>query len=448
LTRQDAAIYALGSRNNPLHIGWLAVVDNRDGALNHAGLVELVGRRLPLVPRYRCKIREIPFNLGGPVWVPDANFAVTRHLRHLTLPEPGSDDQLHELVARLSQRRLDPARPLWEMHLIDGLEHGRSAIFVKSHAALVDGAEALEIGHVILDSSRTPRPVAESDWRPDPEPSDIDLAVGAIGRLVAQPERGLALARHAVFDAAGAFAAALRHATANAPGNPLNVPTSGERRFAAATTNLADYRKIKAHFGCSINDVILTVVTGALRGWMISRGRLLSDTALVRACTLMSVKGDRPGMEARQVSSFLIDLPVGEANPVIRLSHIAHANESNSAAGQSVQTRTLVHLAGFAPAGLHAMSVRSASAFTQHAFNLMVTNAPGPQTQMFIGPARMLEMYPVSPLLPNQALSIGLTSYNGRVFYGLNADRPAMADVDVVTGLLYESMEEMLNACT
>lgn len=448
LTRQDAAIYAQGSGNNPMLIGSLAVVDNRDGALDHSGLVELVGRRLPLVPRYRCKIRVVPFNLGGPVWVPDAHFALDRHVRHTTLPEPGSEDQLYDLVARLAVQRLDPARPLWEMHLIDGLEHGRSAIFVKSHAALVDGTEALDIGHVILDSSQVPRPVADSEWRPDPEPTDLELAVDAIGQLVGRPERGLELARDTVSDMVGGLAAALRNATANTPGSPLNAPTSGERRFAAATMNLADYRKVKAYHGCSVNDVILAVVTGALRGWMIARGRLLTDTALVRACTLTSVKGDGPGAPARHVSSFLLDLPVGEANPTIRLSHIAHANESNTLSNHPLPARTLVHLAGFAPVGLHAMSVRSASTFAQHAFNLMVTNAPGPQTPRFVGGARMLEMYPVLPLLPNQAVSIGLASYNGRVCYGLNADRPGMADLDVLTGLLYESMEEMLNACT
>ncbi|MFI9509417.1 wax ester/triacylglycerol synthase family O-acyltransferase [Nocardia sp. NPDC052566] len=465
LTPQDASFYRLESSSNPIHIGSLAIVRNADiGAggqvLDYDRLVDLVEARLSLVPRYRRKVREIPFALGRPVWVEDSCFDITYHIRRSALPSPGTDGQLHELVARLASRPLDQTRPLWEMYLIEGLSDGRCAVFTKTHSALVDGDTALEIGHVILDASTSPRGIADDAWRAPREPRDTELLVGALTHLAAQPREALEVFRDAGSGAFGVLGAtgkavdsviaAVRAATIGAPDSPLNARTSRNRRFDVVRTDLEDYRKIRKRFDCSINDVILAVVTGALRNWLLSRGEALTDPTTLRAVVPMSVYvedalGDR--LEpASEVSSFLIDLPVGEPNPVMRLSHISHATEANSKHRRGVRARTLVHLAGFAPASLHAMSVRAASTFAEHTFNLVITNAPGPQTPMYIGGARMLEMYPVSPLLRNQASSIGITSYDGRVFYGLNADRDAMADIGVLAASVHESMEEMLGA--
>ncbi|MET8780047.1 wax ester/triacylglycerol synthase family O-acyltransferase [Nocardia sp. NPDC050713] len=468
LTPQDAAFYRLESSSNPIHIGSLAIVRNTDegdldgeAALDYDRLVDLVESRLSLVPRYRRKVREIPFALGRPVWVEDSRFDITYHIRRSALPSPGTDEQLHDLVARLASRPLDQSKPLWEMYLIEGLTEGRCAIFTKTHSALVDGASALEIGHVILDNSPSPRGLADDAWVAPREPTDVELLVGALTHLAAQPREALEVARDASADAFAMIGAAgravdsvvsaVRTAAIGAPDSPLNARTSRSRRFDVVRTDLGDYRKIRQRFDCSTNDAILAVVTGALRNWLLSRGEALIESTTLRAVVPMSVYVEGPDHDrlepASEVSSFLLDLPVGEPNPVIRLSHIAHATEANSRARRGVRARTLVHMAGFAPASLHAMSVRAASTFAEHTFNLVITNAPGPQTPMYIGGARMLEMYPVSPLLRNQASSIGITSYDGRVFYGLNADRDAMADIEVLAAAVHESMEEMLGAC-
>ncbi|GAA5087619.1 WS/DGAT/MGAT family O-acyltransferase [Nocardia iowensis] len=467
LTPQDASFYRLESSSNPIHIGSLAIVRNTEQGgngepvLDYDRLVDLVEARLSLVPRYRRKVREIPFALGRPVWVEDSQFDITYHIRRSALPTPGTDAQLHDLIARLASRPLDQTRPLWEMHLIEGLSDGRCAIFTKSHSALVDGDTALEIGHVILDTGPSPRELADDAWLAPREPNDVELLVGALTHLAAQPREALEVARHAsghafaVIGAAGramdSVVSAVRAATTGAPDSPLNARTSRNRRLDVVRTDLEDYRKIRKRFDCSINDVILAVVTGALRNWLLSRGEALTESTTLRAVVPMSVYVEGAGGDqlkpASEVSSFLIDLPVGEPNPVMRLSHIAHATEANGKQHRGVRARTLVHLAGFAPASLHAMSVRAASTFAEHTFNLVITNAPGPQTPMFIGGARMLEMYPVSPLLRNQASSIGITSYDGRVFYGLNADRDAMADIGVLAASVRDSMEEMLGAC-
>lgn len=441
-------MYASESGNNPIRIGSLVIVDNADGVLDYAGLCDVVEQRLPMIPRYRSTIREVPFGLGRPVWVRDDDFDIACHVRRRVLPEPGSDAQLRELVGWLAAHRLDHHHPLWEIHLIEGLSDGRAAVFATSHVALIEGEEALELGHVILDATHTPRPVARMPWLPDPEPSDIELAVDALADLFAHPQEVGVDVANQVFaewaDRLGAFAAAIGRAAAGnvAPSTLLDRPTSPGRLFTTASTDLAHYRKIRAGFDCTITDVILAVVTSALRSWLYSRGALLSERTMVRACV---PKGDRT--ESAGDQPVLIDLPVGEPNPVMRLTHIMHAHESH-VSDETAPSRTVVHLAaGFAPASLHAISVRAASTFAPHAFNLMVTNAPGPQLPMYVGGARMLEMYPVAPLLPHQVLSIGVTSYDGKVCYGLTADRVAMEDVDVLTGLLGEAMEEMLNAC-
>lgn len=464
LTPQDAAFFQLESSSNPIHIGSLAILQNTETGdhgpvLDYDRLVDLVESRLPLVPRYRRKVREIPLSMGRPVWVEDSRFDITFHIRRSALPGPGSDEQLFDLVARLASRPLDQGRPLWEMYLIEGLAGGRCAVFTKTHSALVDGDTALEIGHVILDNSRSPRELADDAWSAPREPTDVELFAGALSHLAAQPREAYEVFRDAGSSAfgvvrgtrmaVGAAVKMVRAATSGAPDSPLNTRTSRSRRFDVVRTDLEDYRKIRRRFDCSINDVALAVVTGALRAWLLSRNEPMVESDSLRAVVPMSVyvDGDDKPAPASEVSSFLIDLPVGEPNPVIRLSHISHATEATGRQRRGVRARTLVHLAGFAPASLHAMSVRAASTFAANTFNLVITNAPGPQTAMYIGGARMLEMYPVSPLLRNQTLSVGLTSYDGRVFYGLNADRDAMADIDVLVASVHESMEELLGAC-
>ncbi|MBF6063179.1 wax ester/triacylglycerol synthase family O-acyltransferase [Nocardia terpenica] len=464
LTPQDASFHRLESSSNPMHIGSLAIVRGTSPGqppLDYDRLVDLVSGRLPLVPRYRRKVREIPFALGRPVWVEDSRFDVGYHVRRSALPTPGTDEQLHDLVARLASRPLDHTRPLWEMYLIEGLSENRLAIFTKTHTALVDGSTALEIGHVILDAGPSPREVADDAWSARREPGEIELLAMALFELAAQPGEALEVVRHASANANALVSTAakavdrvvsmVRTAALGTPDSPFNTPTSRNRRFDVVRTELEDYRRIRRRFDCSINDVILAVVTGALRIFLQSRGEVLTESAVLRAVVPMSVYVEGPHGDrlkpASEVSSFLVDLPVGEPNPVMRLSHIAHATEAHARHRRGVRARTLVHMAGFAPASLHAMSVRAASTFAEHTFNLVITNAPGPQQPMYIGGARMLEMYPVSPLLRNQATSIGITSYDGHVFYGLNADRDAMADIGVLSAAVRESMEEMLGAC-
>ena len=195
---------------------------------------------------------------------------------------------------------------------------------------------------------------------------------------------------------------------------------------------------MRARYDCDVNDVVLAVITGALSNWLMSRGEASSSTRTVRAMAPLTVYADAqhdttgPGQTMSEVTPFLVDLPVGEGNAVVRLSQIAHATESTPTAATLVDARTIVTLSGFAPPTLHAMGIRVATSFSARLFNLLITNAPGAQSQMYIAGTKLLETYSVPPLLHNQALAISVTSYNGMLYFGINADRDAMSDVELL----------------
>jgi diacylglycerol O-acyltransferase len=230
-----------------------------------------------------------------------------------------------------------------------------------------------------------------------------------------------------------------------APDSPLNVRIGEQRRFAMARTDLDDYKRVRKTHGGTVNDVVLTTVAGALRCWLMTRGEAVTPTTTVRAMVPVSVRTEgQDGQLGNRVSSYFVDLPVGESNPAMRLHQVSFAMRGHKESGQSVGADALVQLSGFAPPTLHSLGARVASGLSRRLFNLVVTNVPGPQFPLYAAGARMLEMYPVVPLSKGQAVSVGLTSYDGGVYYGLNADRDAMPDVDVLAGLIEESLAELV----
>ncbi|CDO27671.1 MULTISPECIES: WS/DGAT/MGAT family O-acyltransferase [Mycobacteriaceae] len=463
LSASDAAFFHLENTATPMYVGSLSILRKPRAGLSYETLLETVEHRLPQIPRYRQKVREVTLGLARPVWVDDRDFDITYHIRRSALPSPGSDAQLHDLIARLGSRPLDRTRPLWEMYLVEGLTKNRIAIYTKTHQALVNGMTALEIGHVIADRSQKPPEFGEDIWIPAREPSDRQLVLGAIGEWITRPTSQLAALRDTVTEvatSASELAAVGRRvaevartvARGTAPSSPLNTTVSRNRRFSVDQHRLEDYRLVRARYNCDINDVVLAVVAGALRNWLLSRGEPVTPTTTVRAMAPMSVYPDAeldssgPGQAISEVSPFLVDLPVGEGNPVVRLSQIAHATESHPTAGSLVDARTIVTLSGFAPPTLHAMGIRVATGFSARLFNLLITNVPGAQKQMYVAGTKLLETYAVPPLLQNQVLAIGVTSYDGMLYFGINADRDAMSDVDVLPSLLRESLDELLEA--
>ena len=446
-----------------MHVGSVMVFQPRDGGFDYDGLVALISNRISLVPRYRQRVREVPGRLANPVWVDDEDFDVTYHVRRSALPRPGSDDQLQEFVARIQSRRLDRGRPLWEVYLIEGLARGRFAIVTKSHQALVDGINALDIANVIVDgSTERDDPVAET-WRPDREPSDAELVASAFVDAVRRPSQVADTVRgvmtdvkavgRPVFSALGAVVSTVaRTAVRPAPASPLNAEIGEARRYVIVGTDLADYRRVRSRLALghyadevTINDVVLATISGALRSWLLTRGEAVHNATTVRAMVPVSVYGtDDHGRVGDRVKACFVDLPVGEPGASMRLHQIAYAMRQQIEGGHAVGAESLAGLAGFTSPTLHSMGARLGSAMSRRLFNLIITNVPGPQQPLYVGNARMLSTYPVVPLARGQAVSIGLTSYDGGVYFGLNGDRDAMPDLDLLGQCLVDSLADLV----
>jgi WS/DGAT/MGAT family acyltransferase len=453
LTRLDASFLYLEEPDTPMHVGGVLILEAPPGGVD--ALAALVEARLPLVPRYRQRVAEVPGHLANPVWVDDPDFDIAYHLRRSGLPRPGTEAQLLDLVSRLASRPLHRRRPLWEMYLVDGLSHGRVAVITKTHPALVDGLSAIDIGQVLLDvEPDTPAP-EPAEWRPERPPNGAQLVWEALDEYARRPSAIVDTARGAVTDVrstaarltgvAGGLLRTARKTMLAAPHTPLNTTVGRQRRVAIARAELDDLKKVRKAYGGTINDVLLTVVAGALREWLLSRGEPVVAGTAVRALVPVSMQ-DEDAVAGNRVSSYLVDLPVGEPNPRVRLARLSYAMRGIALHGQSVGADSLIALTGFAPPTLHALGARAARGLSRRLFNLVVTNVPGPQFPLYAAGSRMLEVFPVVPLARGQGLSIGMTSYDGRVYFGLNADRESVGDVDVLADLIEQEVAELVEA--
>jgi len=460
LSPLDVSFLYFEEPTTPMHVGGVAVFQVPEHGFDYDSLVELISDRIAFVPRYRQRIRWVPGRLANPVWVDDEQFDINYHVRRSALPRPGTDEQLNELVARVQSRRLDRNRPLWEMYLVEGLSRNRFAIVTKTHHAMVDGIAAVDIGQVILDTSPIPRDAPADTWRPTSEPSWVELVAGAVAETIRRPTAAIDTLRGGLTDVrftvgrlgstAGGLFAAARTAARAAPGSPLNATIGEHRRYATVTLDLDDHRRVRKAHGGTVNDVVLATVAGALRAWLLTRGETVRTSTSVRAMVPVSIRGEASGAPGAQlgnrVASYLVDLPVGEPSPVMRLHQVSYRMKAHKETGQAVGAEALAGLAGFSPPTLHSLGARVASGLSKRWFNVVVTNVPGPQQPLYAGAARMLAAYPVVPLAKHQAVSIGLTSYDGKVFYGLNADRDAMPDVDVLAQCLEDALAELVES--
>ena len=453
LSRLDASFLYLEEPGTPMHVGGVLILEAPPGGLE--ALAALVEARLSLVPRYRQRVAEVPGHLAGPVWVDDPEFDIAYHLRRSGLPRPGTEAQLLDLVSRLTSRPLDRHRPLWEAYLVEGLPEGRVAVVTKTHPALVDGLSAIDIGQVLLDVSPDAPAPTPAAWTPMRPPTGVELVWEAIDEYVRRPSSAVETVREVVTDVrstaaritgiAGGLLRTARKAVLPVQHSPLNAPVGRSRRVAVARVPLEDVKRIRRAHGGTVNDVLLNVVTGALREWLLSRGQPVVAGTSVRALVPISMQDD-DAVQGNRVSSYLVDLPVGESNPRVRLTRLSYAMRGTAQHGRSVSADSLIALTGFAPPTLHALGARAARGLSRRLFNLVVTNVPGPQVPLYAAGGQMLEVFPVVPLASGQGLSIGMTSYNGRVFFGLNADLDSVGDVDILADLIEQEAGELMES--
>lgn len=443
----DAAVLREERPDAPQQVGTVLVLQPIGGrALDPEVVADHVAGRIAFVPRYRQRLLGVPAGLAAPVWVDDVRFDPGYHIRQTAVPRPGAARQMCEIIGRVSARPLDRGRPLWEAYVVDGLADGAVAIVTKTHQVLVDEEHAVDLAQVLLDDEPLSPASPTSSWSPASQPSAGDLIASAVLGAVAHPGRLRALARPAVAVVSAVDAAASRvvrtadHAAR--PGRqargPLDAVPSPHRRFAAVRTDLGDYQRVARRVGevsVTVHDVVLAVLTGALRVWLQRRGGGAVPVAVLRAAVPVSV--DRPDA----VDSHVVDLPVGEPNPLLRLHQVAFQATPHT----SVPARELADLAGFAPPTLHALGARVAARLGRRAVDLVITNVPGPQQPRYAAGALLRETYPVMPLRHGHAVAIGVTSYDGHVYHGMTGDWDAVGDLDALADAVPEALAELLD---
>jgi diacylglycerol O-acyltransferase / wax synthase len=442
LRPEDMALLAVESARTPMHNATLEIFEPED-EFDYERLLGLVADRIAFVPRYRQRLRHVPGRLANPLWVDDEDFDLTYHVRRSALPRPGSMEQLRELTARIMPRRLDRERPLWEMYLIEGLDCGRFAILSRSHLVLVDGVATLDLGQVLLDVDPRQRETVHVDWRPRQTPGQPALVAGAVHDAVRDPRVALA----AVAENAGALLRSVRAVAAPVAGRSR---LSQQRRFATVRTGLEDYRKVRRFHGGTVNDVVLATVTGAMRSWLMTRAEPVGSNRTLRALVPISVIDSdlEPTSLGSQVAGHVVSLPVGEPSPVVRLHQVSYALKAHKETGRAVAADRIARVSGFAPTTFHALGTRVAAAAPRRGFDLVVTNVPGPQFPLYAAGSLMTESYPVQPLLPDHAMAIGVTSYDGGVYFGLTGDRDAVPDLDVLGQCVTEALEELVESAS
>jgi WS/DGAT/MGAT family acyltransferase len=452
LTAIDASFLAQEHASSHMHVGALAVFEGPAPA--YEDLLDHIRSRLHLVPRYRQKLAFPPIEMGMPLWIDDPSFNLEYHIRHTALPDPGSEEQLMLLTARIFSQRLDRSKPLWELWLVEGLAGSRFALISKTHHSMVDGVSGVDLATVLFDLSPVPQPVEhEGDaWVPHSQPSGAELVAAGVRGIVRSgfklmggaidslrhPERTLGSAREAAEGIGEIVWAGLNPA----PKSPLNTEIGPHRRFVGVRARLDDYKLVKNTFGGTVNDVVLTVVSGALRRFLDARG-VRTEGLELRALVPVSI---RPrGAEAElgnQIAAMRGPLPVYIADPVARLRTVSQAMDGLKESKQAVGAEVLASVQNFAPPTVMAQASRLN--FSTRLFNLIVTNVPGPQFPLYILGREMLDIFPVAFLPEQHALAIAIMSYNGGLNFGLLADFDALPDVGEIARGLEESLDELV----
>jgi len=457
LSAQDNSFLIWETPNVHMHVSSTMVFEvgpfrTAEGGIDIERFKRATEAILHRVPRYRQKLHWIP-GFQHAVWVDDPRFNLDFHIRHTALPRPGSAAQLKRLSARIMSQHLDRRRPLWENWLVEGLEGGdRFALITKIHHCMIDGASGMDLSQILMSTSpETPEHERPPPFVPRPSPSRFELWRNEVVRQIATPlriARDLRRFSEETDDVRDEIKTRLRAVVKmagmglSADETPLNGPVGPHRRFDWWRVPLAEMKAMRRALGCTINDVVLTVVTGAVREYLILRG-IDPGSLTFRVSAPVSVRHEeQKGKLGNHVSSWVIELPIAEAAPEAQLAAIhaetARLKEERTALG----VETIMKLAEFTPGALLTLGARSASG----PINTIVTNVPGPQFPLYLQGAKMLELYPQVPLMESLGVGIALASYDGFVHWGFNSDPDTVPDADVFVEQIRASYERVAAA--
>ena len=446
LSAQDNSFLVLETPNHHMHVTSVQVFERGplatpDGGVDFQRIKAFTASVLHRIPRYRQKLRFIPFE-NTPVWVDDAHFNIDFHLRHTALPRPGSEAQLKQLAARVMAQQLDRARPLWEIWVVEGLDGDRFAMVSKIHHCMIDGSSGVDISQILQsvtpDAEIHPAPA----YIPRSSPSPADLVRDSVRRRVEMPLRAFRDFRREtedVWDDLQLRARALRDmfVSQNTPSSetPINGRIGPHRISDWWRVPLSDVKAIRKGLGCTVNDVVLTVVTGAFREFLVRR-QMRPEELDFRVQAPVSVRrDDEKGKLGNRVSAWLVRLPLEHEDPREQLARIHETTQGLKESKQALGVDMMMSLMEVMPTALLSLGVQAASG----AMNSIVTNVPGPQFPLYLLGAKLEAMYPQVPLLQNVGLGIALISYDGEVCWGFNADAELVPDLASFVSLVERS---------
>lgn len=440
--------------------------------------------RLGELPPLRRRLVEVPLGLDLPYWIDDPNFDIDFHVRHHAVPAPGTPEQLSDVISRIHARPLDRSRPLWELYIIEGVDEGRLfAQFMKVHHATVDGAAGAIMLASLLDTEPNPPAPEVQSWTPDTIPTDQQLMRRTVIEYIKKPEKAVRLTTRAVRELAAASRNGGLRALADvvaqplpgplgnfmrkrlrgtdheidnpphlphtaAPRTPWNTSIGPHRRFAYTTLSLEDAKTVRRALGCTFNDVVMALCSGALRRYLEKHDALPADS-LIAGVPISVRTGDETDPYQNRVSALFADLATNEPDPAKRLSRIKASMDKAKANFKTIPAETLQDFTQFAPPAIAARAMRMVSRLkimdrTAPPFNLVISNVPGPNQPLYCAGAELKHFYPVSICTDSQGLNITVQSYNGNLDFGFIVDRDLVPDVWIMTDLLHEAMDELL----
>jgi diacylglycerol O-acyltransferase len=472
------------------HVSSLNIYDPA-GAPGGAGIEatkQIILERIEQLAPFRRRLVEVPFGLDLPYWIEDPDFDIDFHVRHHAVPPPGTREQLAEVISRIVARPLDRSRPLWELYVIEGVENGTLiGQLTKVHHAAIDGAAGASMLAAILDPSPDYRPTGiVPSWEPDRIPTDDELLRLTAREYIRRPEKMIRLSVRTIRELAastqngglraladviaqpmpGLFGRVLRerlrganHDVDNppalpptqAPRTPWNRPITPHRRFASTTIPLDDAKRIRRQFGCTFNDVVMALCSGALRRYLIAHD-CLPDEALIAMVPVSVRSGKENDQFQNRISALLADLATNEPDPVRRLRRVQKSMTAAKDNFAAIPAETLQDFTRFAPPAVAARVMRMYSRLRiadrmNPPFNLIISNVPGPNYPLYSAGAKLKHFYPVSALGDGQGLNMTVQSYNGNLDFGFIACRDLVPDLATMITYLEQSMAELLSLC-
>jgi len=443
-----------------MHVAGIAVFEaaplrTADGGIDTDLIRRLVESKLHLIPRYRQRLAWVPIE-KHPAWVDDEHFNIDYHVRHYSLPRPGTFDQLRSLIGIMMSQQLDRSKPLWEFNVVEGLEGDRFALVSKIHHCMIDGVAGVDLMAVLLNLAPSDEVAEPVPWVARKAPSGSELLVRETARRTGRAVRAMRSMRQLTSDTRGIVDDGLRRLRATgyslssgwlttATDTPLNGRVGPSRVFGVLETPLSRIKEIKNRVGGSVNDVVLATVAGGVRRFLSeSRQFDLSDVDF-RAMAPVSVRAqDQRGTLGNHVAMWLVSLPLSEPDPLQRLDAVKSETQHLKKTDQALGAATLVRLSAGAPATLVSMASRLAAGVRP--FNLTVTNVPGPQFPLYLLGSEMVGSYPLVPLWQAHGVGVALFSYAGTVYWGFNADYDIVNDVDGFATAIAEALDELYDA--